>query len=350
MSFTSHDSPSSKRNEISAPNTPTTTLPASPAGKEASVEVGNSTFIIRYRHSPSASRRDQSKLTPQKPSSIAITRRGSFDLTPGFDDVADIPMRANQIATADEIDQCEQIISTEDEIRAIPKKGEEQNNIPSNAELLRKLEESHHEILASMEQQETVEASKKVERTATFSKIPDHPALGNMERYRSWLTGISPRRLDSPESPQKQENSDGSDDHSTDKASVTDGLKSLWDETTKNIESMNRVLSSCALDAFRTEKSNNYDDFTYPAGYQMNAPLKDSWLEVPDKHGEDISLLSNPKEISSGQSHMGASELGEVPVLEKILEPTESESVPNEVDGIVQENSKSRYNLYNRWL
>jgi hypothetical protein len=248
-------------------------------------------------------------------------------------------MITHQIATADEIDQCEQIISTEDEIRSIPSEGEEQNNIPSNVELLRMLEESQNEVLASMEQQETAEAFK-VEPTKTFSKIPDHPALGNLEKYRSGLTGSSHRRADSPEAPQKQEGRDDSD-HSTDKASVTDGLKSLWDETTKNFESMNRVLSSCALDAFRTE---TYDEFVYPTGYGMNAPLKDSWLEVPDKHGEDISLLSNPKEISSGQSHMGESQLGEVPVLEKKLEPTEF--VSSEVDGIVQENSKSRYS---RW-
>jgi hypothetical protein len=253
-------------------------------------------------------------------------------------------MRTHLKATADEIDQCEQIISTEDEIRSIPSEGEEQNNIiPSNTELLRMLEESQNEILASMEQQETAEAFQ-VERTTTFSKIPDHPALGNLEKYRSGLTGSPPRRVYSPEAPQKQQGSDDGD-HSTDKASVTDGLKSLWDETTKNIESMNRVLSSCALVAFPTETSDNYDDYVYPTGYDTKDPLKDSWLDVPDKHREDVSLLSNPKEISSGQSHMDESQLGEVPVLEKLLGPTEF--VSNEVGGIVQENSRSRFP---RWL
>lgn len=335
-SFTSQES--RKYTSSKAPTTPNT-LPPTPSGTETSAKGGNSGYIIRFKTNTHSGY--QSKSLFQQPSSIANSRRDSFNLTSDFDDVADIPMRSHHIGTADDMDQYEKVISTEDEIISIHSSNEEEPKlVPPNGQILRMLEESQNEILSSMEQQETAEAIK-VERTPTFSKIPEHPALGNLEKYRSGLAGITERRVGTQE--KQQDVNDGSD-HSADKASVTDGLKSLWDETTKNIESMNKVLSSCGLDSFRAQKSDDDDIFDYQTGYEnVDAPLKGSWLEVPEKHREDISILSNPREISSGQSYLDESHLVGVPILEK----REIDFVSNEGGGIVQENVKSRYN---RWL
>eukprot|EP00980_Cylindrotheca_fusiformis_P013012 scaffold3250_cov105-Cylindrotheca_fusiformis.AAC.2 len=344
-SFNSQDS--SRYIDVVAPNTPDT-LPGTPNGKDSGEEDDGAGCVAR--NTTSAYSPGLLSSTFQDLSTTAISRRDWFDVTGDFH-VEETQWRSGTDSeTKYEIDQCERIISTEDRIVSIYSNDGGQKRVPVNGGILRMLEESQNEILASKKQQKTG-AAIAVERSASrFGRLPEHPALGNLEKFRSGLVETS--GLDGVETIEvchkdevlhKKEVSDCSD-HSTDRASVADGLKSLWDETTKNIESMNRVLSACTLDTFRPQQRKGSDDITYRTGYERKTPLKGSWLEVPGEHLEEISVLSNPNEISSGLSHLDEDPVGDVRLLQKKSAPIEI--VHSESDDVVPENSKSRFLLW----
>ncbi|KAL3944696.1 MAG: hypothetical protein SGBAC_001211 [Bacillariaceae sp.] len=262
--------------------------------------------------------------------------------------------KQQQIATALEVDRCQLVISTEDDIESLFRDSIDLDQV--NRQLFQQLEESQKDVLASIVHPETTvkDTAAVDEKKAAFTTIPDHPALGNLEKYRSGLNaaGSSPSKSTTTANNrggvvQQNSSSYAEESDNLDKGSVSEGLKSLWDETTKNLESMNKVFSNCALD-WKQETQESFAEFAYN-GERNNAPLTGEWLAVPDtQHREDISLLTNPRDIASVSSRWTESQLdggGGIPILRKQTTTPIVEEDDDEPP--IHENPRSRYN---RWL
>ncbi|CAJ1927789.1 unnamed protein product [Cylindrotheca closterium] len=320
----------------SPPSTPSTIPETStPQKNERSKD---SAFVVTYNNEHSASHESIYENAPEAQSSVVFVRRDSFNQLPGGPENPSGIGRSQEIATALEIDQRELVISTEDDIVSVPQEDSTELDHVSR-QLFQKLEKSQKDVLASVVYQKSINepGSKKDQKPLT--KIPDHPALGNLEKYRSGLASGTLRRSSCAEG-DLPKSFMGESDRNLDKGSVSEGFKLLWDETTKNLESMNKVFSSCALD-WKQETQESFGEFAYNGEDGRKAPLNGSWLAFPDEHGEDISLLSYPKDIASISSRWTESQLDGTPVLRKEIATIVEEDQP------IQENSKSRYN---RWL
>mmetsp|Transcript_16949 Transcript_16949/g.41289 ORF Transcript_16949/g.41289 Transcript_16949/m.41289 type:complete len:384 (-) Transcript_16949:2638-3789(-) len=326
-----------KPSRRSLPSTPST-IPET-STPQNNDRTKDSAFVITYSDDYMLPPDSIHENATQATSGVAFARTGSFDQQPSIPDNPNNQRRKQEIATAFEIDQRQLVISTEDDIVSVPQDDSiDLDHV--NRQLFQKLEESQKDVLASIVYPETIEESADEKGQKTFTKIPDHPALGNLEKYRLGLASGSPRRTSSTAKEVLHNTFMEESDRSMDKGSVSEGLKSIWDETTKNLESMNKAFSSCALD-WKQEAQESFGEFAYIGEKGRNIPLDGAWLAVPDKHGEDISLLSYPKDIASISSRWTESQLDGIPVLRKETATIVEEDEP------IQENSKSRYT---RWL
>lgn len=317
----------------STPSTPATQPEIPTPQKNGRSE--DSAFVITYTDGyPS--------LKDERPSwdlsQVARIQSDNFGKQPNGD--LNSPRRKQEIVTALEIDQRQQVISTEDDIVSLL----EEDSIDLdhvNRQLFLKLEESQNDVLASIVLSEKAKESADEMEQQAFSKIPEHPALGNLEKYRSGLVACRlPQTTSTAAKGDMQNNLFSESDQSLDRGSVSEGFKSLWDETTKNLESMNKVFSSCALN-WKKEARESFDEMAYSGENGGNLPLNGVWLAVPNKHREDISLLSYPRDIGSVSSRWTESQPDDIPVLRKETTTIVEEDEP------IQENAKSRYN---RWM